>query len=431
MIDLNNISRRFYIYKSLIIEMLIDYYGEKNRDKIVDRLDSVYFNFSSTPSDNYQYALTQRNKMSKSDFMLNRVKYIQYKMKNNKSRKLNNDLLRKYIIDKFSIRNLDEFIRNDDIFLSLFSDRNFSSSQIDFFSSKNICLQRSSRISKEAKDHIQKEQDQFNCVMSRLGIEIKDPPAELVDQFIEYRKKIQLNYRNYIAVKSKFGKDIFEEIKSKFGLKLIPSIFSDIVFRENAFSGSVIVNGETFYNYVRIPLVHLLNKGMKGLDVNVIHEMIHKVETDGNSVGITSYNQDNPDKGENAVLNDIRTQMLAIRFTKQLHDMGVYIYDNPMDCKIEGESYYEWLFPIAADFLEKYEDIFKECAFHNVPSKLDDYFGPAFQKYSAYINTRYHRFKKYSSKDNLSSLNIQMDNQVNDFIESMELSYNNKMKIKK
>ncbi len=430
MIDLNDISKRFNQYKSIIIEMLIDYYGEKNRDTIVNRIGSVYFNFSSTPKDNYQYALTHCDDMSKSDFMLCKVKYIQYKRKNNRSKKLNNSLLRKYIVDKFSIHNLDRIVEDDDIFLSLFSDSLFNSSQIDSFSSKSLKRQRSSQVSKAVKDRIQKDQEQFNCIMENFGIEMKDPPAELVDQFILYRKKIQLNYKNYIAIKSKFGKDIFKEMKSQFHLRLNPSIFSDIVFRENAFSGSVVVNGQAFYNYVRVPLIHLLNKDVKGLDVNIIHEIIHKAETDGNRVGITSYNQGNPDMGENAVINDIRTQMLAIRFTKQLHDMGIYLYDDPMDCKVEGESDYEWLFPIAEAFLEKYEDIFKECSFHNIPSKLHDYFGVTFQKYSVYINNKYHCFKKSLSEGSPSFLNIKMDDQVNRFIENMEISYNSKIKVK-
>lgn len=431
MINLNNISRRFDKYKSFVIEILVDYYGEKNRGEIVNRLNSVYFNFSSTPVDNYQYALVHRDEMSKSDFMLSKVKYIQYKIKNNKSRKLNNNLLRKYIIDKFSIDNLDELIQDEDVVLSLFSDRTFGSSQIDSFSSKNIQLQKSSQIPNDIRERIKKEQNQFNGIMSKLGIKIKNPPSDLVDQFIAYRKKVQLNYKNYIAIKSKFGKEIFKEMSSQFHLKLNPNIFRDILFRENAFSGSVVVNGEVFYNYVRVPLVHLLNQGLKGLDVNLIHEMIHKVETDGNNVGITSYNQENSDNGKNAVLNDIRTQILAIKFTKQLHDMGIYIYDDPLDCRVEGESDYEWLFPLSLCFLEAYDDIFKECAFHNTPSKLDEYFGPNFYKYSSYINSRYHHFKKHLSKDNCYSSCIQMDNEVNCFIESMESFYNHKMNNKR
>lgn len=431
MIDINRISERFDKYKYFIIEILVDYYGKEKRNQLVNRLDSVYFNFSSTPLDNYQYALTHRNQITKTDFILSRVKYMQYKMKNNKSRNLNNDLLKKYIIDKFLIHNLDAFTQNEDIFLSLFSDKTFHKGPIDSFSSRSIQLQRSPKIPKSVKDRIQMEQNQFNYIMSELGIEMKTPSAELVDQFIAYRKKVQLNYKNYVAIKSKFGKDIFKEIKSQFHLKLNSDVFSDIVFRDNAFSGSVIVNGETFYDYVRVPLIHLLNKGVRGLDVDIIHEMIHKSETDGNLVGITSYNQGNPDKSENAVLNDIRTQMLAIRFTRQLHDMGIYIYDDPMDYRIEGESSYEWLFPISLEFLEKYEDIFKECAFHNTPSKLVDYFGTTFQKYSAYINNRYHHLKKSLSEGDFSSITIQMDNQVSHFNESMELFYNRKLKNRK
>ena len=212
---------------------------------------------------------------------------------------------------------------------------------------------------------------------------------------------------------------MFKAIKSEFNLELQPEILSIISFIENAYAGNIIVendNNISFYSYIRIPLIHLINIGVKGLDVNIIHELIHKIETDKNRVGISILNDENT----NDIINEIRTQKLAIHITRKLHEQGIFIYDNPNDYKIEGESTYEWMFPLSESLLEEFEDIFSSCAINNDLEKLNDYFGSSWVTYSEHINNVYNTNMYLYSRFGKNP-NIQLDESVTSMITDMEL----------
>ncbi len=419
MINICNISENFNKYKNNIISLLVDYYGQEYYDLINERINSTYIDFSSTPVEDYKYAMEHNNEISSFDKIIIRLRYKLYTDLEKKSRKNNFDLLTKYISDSLLISDLSKIKSNEELFLSLFSDENFNSGLIDSFSSKSTDLLNDNSVPTCIKESINNDREKFKEISKNLGIDISRLTSDLVDKFLDYRKELQGNHKNYIAKNSQFGKKMFKAIKSEFNLELQPEILSIISFIENAYAGNIIVendNNISFYSYIRIPLIHLINIGVKGLDVNIIHELIHKIETDKNRVGISILNDENT----NDIINEIRTQKLAIHITRKLHEQGIFIYDNPNDYKIEGESTYEWMFPLSESLLEEFEDIFSSCAINNDLEKLNDYFGSSWVTYSEHINNVYNTNMYLYSRFGKNP-NIQLDESVTSMITDMEL----------
>lgn len=419
MINICNISENFNKHKNIIIGLLVDYYGQEYYDLINKRINSTYFDFSSTPVEDYKYVMVHDNEISSFDKIIIKLRYKLYRSLEKKSRKNNFDLLTKYVSNNLLITDLNRIKSKEELFWSLFSDENFNSGLIDSFSSKSTDLLNDNSVATCIKESINNDREKFKEISKNLEIDISNLTSDFVDEFIEYRKELQENHKNYIAKNSQFGKKMFKVIKSEFNLELQLEILSIISFIENAYSGIITVgndNNKSFYNYIRIPLIHLINIGVKGLDVNIIHELIHKIETDKDRVGISILNDENT----NDIINEIRTQKLAIHITRKLHEQGIFIYDNPDDYKIEGESTYEWMFPLTESFLEEFEEIFSSCAINNDIDKLNDYFGSSWSTYSEHINNEYNtNMYLYSRFGKIP--NIQLDESITYMINEMLL----------
>lgn len=418
MINVCNISENFNKYKNVIISLLVDYYGQEYYDLINERINSTFIDFSSTPVEDYKYAKEHDSEISFSDKTIIKLRYKLYRRLEEKSRKNNFELLSDYILYNLLIIDNSETESDKELFWSLFSDENFNSGLIDSFSLKSTELLNDDSVAPCIKESIINDREKFKEISQKLGINISNITTDLVEKLIEYRKKLQKKHRKYIATNSQYGKKMLKAIKREFGLELLPEVLSNITFIENAYAGSIISgsdNNPSFHNFIRIPLIRLANMGVKGLDVNIIHELIHKIETDKNRVGIEILDDDNT----NNIINEIRTQKLAIYITRKLHEQGIFIYDNPDDYKIEGESTYEWMFPLSASFLDKFENIFSSCAINNDIDKLNDYFGPSWITYSKHINDVYNSNMYIYSKYGIVP-NIQLDDLVTSMINDME-----------
>lgn len=422
MINIINISENFNKHKSIIISLLVDYYGQEYYSLINTRINSTYIDFSSTPVEDYKYTMRYTNEISPFDKLIINLRYKLYRRLEDKSRKTNFDLLTKYVFESLLITDQNKIKSNMNLFISLFSDENFNSGLIDAFSSKSTSLLRDNNVAASIKESIIRDQEKFKKISNELGINVLNLSTDSVDELIAYRKKLQANHKNYIVQNSQFGRRMCKAIKREFNLELQPEILSIISFIENSYAGNIIVendNNTSYYNYIRIPLIHLINIGVKGLDVNIIHELIHKVETDRDCVGISILNAENT----NDIINEIRTQKLAIHITKILHEQGIFIYDNPKDYKIEGESTYEWMFPLTENFLDKFEDVFSNCAINNDSAKLKEFFGNSWVNYSQHINDVYNNNMYFFSQFGKIP-NIQMEKSVASMIDDMELVYN-------
>ncbi len=393
MINLGNIYENFNKNKNVIIDLLINHYGQEYEKIIKRRLGNVLFDFSSTPEEEYNFLKQHGSEVDTVSKLLIKLRYIEYKKAQKSSKETNIKELINYIKNELLKNNFDKINFEDKTFLSLFTDDNFNCGYIDSFSSKSISLLNDSSICETLKESVLNDQKEFMRIIESFGIKLENINESDVDNFIEYRKELQVSYKNEIMQKSRYGKKLFKTLRERFFVELTLENLSKIAFVENSSAQTIKVENEDYFSYyhvIRVPLLYLYNLGIKGLDVNIIHEMIHKAETDGDNVGI-SISTDNT----NNIINEIRTQNLAIKITKELHKLGIFIFDNPDDYVIEGESTYEALFPLTKMFVDKNEKILSDCAINNTPNKLCEYFGELWKEFSEQINNLYYKHMIY------------------------------------
>lgn len=415
MINLINISDSFNKNKNFIINILINYYGQEYSDIIKERLENVFFDFSSTPEEDYKFLKlheTQIDSLSKF-FIIER--YKNYKRIQKESKQLIMKPLI-YSIQCLLMNDLDKIDVESEKFLTLFMDKNLNGGCIDAFSSKSIALLNKYDAVDSIKESILKDQNVFRKNMEILGINLENLNTENVDNFIEYRKKLQTIYKNNIVKKSKYGKNMYKEIRKRFAIELSSEELNTIFLRKNPSAMYIYSKNHNKYNQIiKIPLLYLINIGKKGLDVIIFHEIIHKIETDKNYVGISIHD----DKNTNNIINEVRTQYSALKLAKQLHKMGIFIYDNPDDYNVEGECAYEALFPLTKNFIDEYETIFSDCAINNTPNKLYEYFGEDWKEFSEQIDYIYYEHMKYfSGTNNIPCINS--NDKITKLINSME-----------
>lgn len=415
-LNFNDICSNFYEHKELIINLFAEYYGEEYKDLIKDRIEKTYYNFSSSPDYDYFYMLKNMENMKRKDIALIKLKNKKYQLIcNHIDKKIKKELLS--FIDK-KIEFDAEKIDNQKEFLTLFTDEDYNQSLIDCYSLKVNELLQSKRLQKSLEKNIIDDRQKVKAMFSKYDIDIEKVNENTIDEIISFRNNLRKKRLNYIATHSDFGYQIFRSFEKNYGLDLPEDILSFIAFIQNAYSGALQLEKDNeeseFYQYVRIPITYLYSKEIKGFDVNIIHELIHKIETNKNITGIILESSD----FENSILNEIRTQKLAIKLTKQLHDMNIFIYDDPKNSKIIGESDYEYFFPLVGEFIEKHESMLSNCAINNDSDSLIDVFGSSFIDFYNRINEIFYDSNQYISKD--GEFRVTRDNKIDTLINKME-----------
>ena len=410
MIDLANINEIFDKNKNLLIEMLINYYGQEYSEIIKKRLGNVFFDFSSTPEDDYKFLKMHSDEFDNQKKQLIELKYEKFARVSEECKKENRKLLLEYLKQNFLIENIDE-----DNLITLFMDDNFNTGYIDAFSTNSINLLNNADTPQSIKDNILHDQACFKMVVHFGNIKIKRLSSSSVDEIVKFIKTLQINYRNSVAKHSEYGKSIYNRAERELGIKLSFENISKLIFNTNPVAMTVSSKNSISvkdYHIIRVPISHMVNIGCEALDVSAMHEIIHKVETDENSVGIAMLDD------TNSIANEIRTQKLAIKMTNELHKRGIFMFDNPNNFTLLGSSAYENLFPLVGDFFDKYEIIFSNCAINGVPEKLYDFFGESWEVFSEELNNIFSKHAHFYSK-NKHIIN-DVNNDISKLIANME-----------
>lgn len=221
--------------------------------------------------------------------------------------------------------------------------------------------------------------------MQKLGMDIEKISQDTIEDFIKFREERIIETKLYIMENSDYGNKIYNELKIKCeNNEIYYDQMESMCFEKIPYAFlTYYPEKEKIYHFIKYPIVSLYNEGIRGLDISLIHELIHKIEWNIRLMcGLNLHDE----KNTNKIVNEIRTQKLAIKITHKLHNAKVFIYDNPNDYKIEGESDYERMFPLVSDFFEEYESFFKECAINNAIDKLEEKFGESWHDFSSYIN---------------------------------------------
>ncbi len=388
MFDIFDLESTFNKNKETIIKTLIDYYGEEYSEVIRERIENTVFIFQSDPEVEYKYIESHKDQVSKTEALLIKTKYYHQKAVEEEIRKKSIDYIFTAISVTFFGGRLDQKYKNQ--ILDLFSDVNFNSSLIDSYSTKNIERLNNPKVIFAVRTSIKSDQEYFLLKLKELGLKPDINPV-LVDKYIEIRKKCQTEYRNQIIEKTPYGKSISKAITQKYGVIIPPENLHDYIFLKSSFAHTITgrKNNEPFsIHIIKLPVIELMTIGTKGIDVELIHEIIHRIETNGTHVGITNHDK-------NIIANEIRTQKTSIKTTKKIHENGVFIFDNPKYYKIEGESLYEALFPITEELLEEYETLFKECSINNDLETISNSFGEEWDEYSKLLDIIYKDIELY------------------------------------
>ncbi len=410
--DIVNFNKKIEQNKDKIIQAFIDYYGLEYSDIIKDRFDKIYFDFSSKPEEEYIFVCSHEDEISEEIKQSIYSKCEEYIESDEKAREENNKRLINYIEEKLSIKISDMEKISKLHILSAFTDYNLNEGLIDSYSTESFKILNDPFKPTTIKESIIKDQERLYNTLKLYDIDIK-PTRETADEIIEYRNKLKFLHEMHIVNNSYFVQ-LMDDIEDKFSFRLSPGVLCDIFLSNNSTAYTIGRNGKC-YSIIKVPLLQHINNNIIALDVNVIHEIIHEIETNKNRTGIQINEKDG--KVNNAI-NEILTEMSAKKITTKLHDMGVYIFDDPSNCKIYEQSVYEGLFPITEEFIGENDSLFRECSINNNPEKLERTFGEHWKSFSELLDSRLKEIIDiYINQDKFSV--IQSDEKINDAINNM------------
>lgn len=392
MISIKSIKNNYKKAEPIIIDLLLMEYGEEHREKILEKMNKVYIFLESTPKDNYKYVLKNKNKIMPSDYSYVDSETDEFINIKKESEEICFKELERYAQKYLGIEKIEPYL-----YLNLLKENDFSEGLIDALSSKYEVALKNKNISEKAKANIIASQKRFYEIVNKHGDHITELSLENVDQFIQHRDEIRKKHLEYLMAHTNYGKRIQKNLENIFNVEVPYEIIGRIFYEKQEPGAGYCANDENpnehYFDYVKVPIINLLNRNIKSIDVYLIHELIHYIETKGRIVGIKISDE----KKQNSIANEIRTQMLAIKTARKLHELGIFIYDDPKDYKLEGDKVlYEELFPISYDFFNEHESFFNSCAINNTPEKIKNKFGANWQYYSQMLDKLYEQVLFYN-----------------------------------
>lgn len=417
---------RYNEYKDVILETFVECYGERYRELIIKRLNNTYFDFSSNPIDVYKFAQKDKKKFGVGEYVIAKTNYLEYNATVEKLRKHKDKALFELVKKVFHNDDVDEDVFKN--FINCFMDEDVEVACIDSYVKEYDSILDDEDVPDCIKENLIFERSRFRNAIKALGINVENLTEEIIQEFIECRKKLFLEYRIGVAKESKYGRKIKKELEDWCGKKITGEVVEFFVFKNNACAGRFNLindpkNEEHYLHFVKMPIIRLLNNRVRSFDVTLIHELIHRIEQGIGATGINVHDE----KSTNEIVNEIRTQMLAEKVTKRLREKGVCIFDNPNDWTIVGETVYEDLYPLAEYFIRHHEKFFLECAIENDYKRLEEYFGSKWVEYSKELGFIFCNLSFYLSK-NGTFYDLEIDDEIEKMITAMNEHYERKVK---
>ena len=399
-----------------IVDKFVGYYGEKYRPMIEDRISKVKFIFDANPESEYRAIKTNCELYTEEEIKKIKNRYYEYEKVVEESLNNSRAKLFKYLKDIFSKYGLE----NDESLLGAFSNYGFEVGAIDSFSSASLELLKREDIDIVLKDSIiEKQKWMLDNWLVRRGItkEIAYSLSPEVDKFIDFRKKLNTESKMWVVENFETGRRMVESIEEEMSCEIDVKEIVDIFFRSDlcALSWTNEDKGVTGC-IIHCPWSTLMLKD--DADESLIHELIHAVESKG-VTGITD------DEENNVIANEILTQMIAKKITKELHDDGVFIVSKEKNVENKRSvCYYEKMFPLVLEFFTKYESVFKRCKIENDLNTIEKMFGDVWKTFSVRLDEIYNLMLERWIKNKAGVL--YRDEECEKLIEAMENHYKSK-----
>lgn len=398
--DALDFQKQFSKYKDILIEEIIQEFGEEYRNDIIERINSYVIILQSNPQDDYTYLCKHADKIKFTDRSLIKERYRELEHIKKKARNWLMDEFKWLISAFFKIDENILFQKDSEELVSLFTNQNFDESYIDSYNSHNMNLLNRVDTPEVIKESVLNDQRILKEKLEKFGIIIDENFIHQVDEFIEKRELEKGGYYRRI-LKSNFGynKELYELIQEK-----DPKFLFNISFYQHPHQGIFVMPGEKEIRYVFYPVVRLINQNSKALDTSLIHELVHTIEKDE----------------KYSIMDEIIVQKAAINITRRLHENEIFIFDDKEDSQIEGNCAYETLFPLVEPILNYYE-LLKNTLVNGSFYSLNEVFGESWNQFlqelemifSTYQNMML-RSQRFNWRTDLSNLNKHME-EMDDF----------------
>ena len=398
---------QFLKYKDIIIDEIVAEFGEKYEDVIRKRISGYKFFFDSDPDENNIYMNNPNNNLNINNKISIKLKYLQFQTIKKYARKEALKYLKDFITMYFpsiSTKKLNGV--DNDIIISLFIDDNFNESIIDSLSTENASLLASSDTPNTIKENLIDDKKMLISTLKDFNIsfDVYDKTLQdRVDKFITSRKQCRELYLRIVLTSDI---DYVKKMSDVLGTKEYQSLYY-ISYYKYTHNGRIQIEDKKV-KYIFYPIIREKNNGLKTADVNLVHEMIHCVQS----------------KYMNDIIDEIDVQRRAIIITNRLHEKGIFIFDNPKNYVVSGEALYEILFPLAKDFIERYDDIFKDALINSSYSKLTLFFGDSWNKYVEEMKKTFEKICNYAIHNNHHQFEYKLNyDKVNNLINEMDEYY--------
>ena len=388
-----NPNKRFLEYRDYLIDLIASSYHKSFKDLIATRIKDAFYFFDSTPDVTYE-------SLYNLDSSLDELKYYKSLMDDymSKGEKLQDE------IDDYTLRYLKELLNiSDDVF-----DKNKEAIlglRFDAFDKK---YKKYLDYDNEVRDLLLELQQDYIDTCKRIGI-IPLLDEEKLDDCIDFLKRQEKVLERNVIKNSIFGKNILDRLGGiPFYKKIL--LARNIIYFEEDFDCDVTaitsLSKEYSKTFISFPL---LKKYLdRGLDINLLHELVHVCEMNDEHCSFI-INKDY------SIFNEFRTQEKARSLFKRLRKDNVYIFDQ--DNNTLNNSAYDIYLPLVNSLLDNYRELFDSSAINNSLSLINDNLGKDnFTNYCIFLTVLYeNEFNMYGQ-----SFDEETISKNNDFINKMK-----------
>lgn len=361
-----NPNKRFLEYRDYLIDLIASSYHKSFKDLIATRIKDAFYFFDSTPDVTYE-------SLYNLDSSLDNLKYYKSLMDDymSKGEKLQDE------IDDYTLRYLKELLNiSDDVF-----DKNKEAIlglRFDAFDKK---YKKYLDYDNEVRDLLLELQQDYIDTCKRIGI-IPLLDEEKLDDCIDFLKRQEKVLERNVIKNSIFGKNILDRLGDiPFYKKIL--LARNIIYFEEDFDCDVTaitsLSKEYSKTFISFPL---LKKYLdRGLDINLLHELVHVCEMNDEHCSFI-INKDY------SIFNEFRTQEKARSLFKRLRKDNVYIFDQ--DNNTLNNSAYDIYLPLVNSLLDNYRELFDSSAINNRLSVINENLGKDnFTNYCIFLTSLY------------------------------------------
>ena len=361
-----NPNKRFLEYRDYLIDLIASSYHKSFKDLIATRIKDAFYFFDSTPDVTYE-------SLYNLDSSLDELKYYKSLMDDymSKGEKLQDE------IDDYTLRYLKELLNiSDDVF-----DKNKEAIlglRFDAFDKK---YKKYLDYDNEVRDLLLELQQDYIDTCKRIGI-IPLLDEEKLDSCIDFLKRQEKVLERNVIKNSIFGKNILDRLGGiPFYKKIL--LARNIIYFEEDFDSDVTaitsLSKEYSKTFISFPL---LKKYLdRGLDINLLHELVHVCEMNDEHCSFI-INKDY------SIFNEFRTQEKARSLFKRLRKDNVYIFDQ--DNNTLNNSAYDIYLPLVNSLLDNYRELFDSSAINNRLSVINENLGKDnFTNYCIFLTSLY------------------------------------------